>query len=135
MPVKRVEKALEEMRAGRMVILVDDEGRENEGDLCLAAEATTPEAINFMARHGRGLICLALPPEHADRLDLQPQSEINTSHLGTAFTVTVDAREGITTGVSAADRARTIEVAMREDSRPDDLALDRREKTAPSLWE
>src|SRR5262245_40497213 len=112
--IQRVESALEELRAGRMLILVDDEDRENEGDLCLAAERVTPDAINFMAKHGRGLICLALPPERAERLALQmmvPEAQ-NTTPFGTAFTVSIEARHGVTTGISAADRAHTIGVAM-----------------------
>jgi 3,4-dihydroxy 2-butanone 4-phosphate synthase/GTP cyclohydrolase II len=104
-----------------MIVLVDDEFRENEGDLVCAAEAATPEIINFMITHGRGLVCLAMLPELCDRLDLFPQVTRNTAALGTAFTVTVDARDGITTGVSAHDRARTIAVCLEEQSGPDDL--------------
>jgi 3,4-dihydroxy 2-butanone 4-phosphate synthase/GTP cyclohydrolase II len=117
-----VEALVDEIRRGRMVVLVDDENRENEGDLCMAAEKATPEAINFMARHGRGLICLALDGETCDRLDLHPQSEKNTTSFGTAFTVSVDAAKGITTGISAADRARTIKLCVDPTSRPEDLA-------------
>ncbi|HZU98760.1 MAG TPA: bifunctional 3,4-dihydroxy-2-butanone-4-phosphate synthase/GTP cyclohydrolase II [Planctomycetota bacterium] len=117
-----VEALVDEIRRGRMVVLVDDENRENEGDLCMAAEKATPEAINFMARHGRGLICLALDGETCDRLDLHPQSEKNTTSFGTAFTVSVDAAKGITTGISAADRARTIKLCVDPGSRPEDLA-------------
>ena len=113
---------LEDVRRGKMVILVDDESRENEGDLTIAAEKVTPEAINFMARFGRGLVCLAMTPDRADRLELPPQTDFNTSAHGTAFTVSVDARTGITTGISAADRAKTILTAIRKDCRPDDLA-------------
>lgn len=119
---QRIEDALEAIRSGRMVILVDDEDRENEGDLFMAAELVTPEAINFMARYGRGLICLTLTEEHADRLDLRPMVTENTTPFKTAFTVSIDAREGITTGISAADRARTILTAVSDDARPEDLA-------------
>jgi len=116
-----IEEILEEIRAGRMVVLVDDESRENEGDLTCAAEKVTPEIINFMARFGRGLICLPMTRDRADQLALHPQTTDNTSRLGTAFTVTVDAATGTTTGISAADRARTIEVACRDDAAPSDL--------------
>jgi 3,4-dihydroxy 2-butanone 4-phosphate synthase/GTP cyclohydrolase II len=105
-----------------MVILVDDEDRENEGDLCIAAEKTTPKAINFMATHGRGLICLALDSAYCDRLDLQPMSPVNTARFSTAFCEAIDAAEGTTTGISASDRALTIKVAMDPKSRPQDLA-------------
>ncbi len=117
-----MEELLAEIRRGRIVVLVDDENRENEGDLCMAAEKVTPEAINFMARFGRGLICLALDGEACDRLKLHPQSEKNTTSFGTAFTVSVDAARGISTGISAADRARTIQVAVDPASTPEDLA-------------
>src|SRR5689334_20010096 len=117
-----VEETIDDFRQGRIVVVVDDEDRENEGDLTIAAEKITPEIINFMATHGRGLICLALAPEICERLDLQPMSPVNTARFGTAFCEAVDAAEGITTGISAYDRARTIEVAMRSDSRPSDLA-------------
>src|SRR6185312_5780419 len=117
-----IPEAIEDFRAGRVLIVVDDEDRENEGDLTVAADKVTPEIINFMATHGRGLICLALAPEICERLDLQPMSPVNTARFGTAFCEAVDAAEGITTGISAYDRARTIEVAMRSDSRPSDLA-------------
>jgi 3,4-dihydroxy 2-butanone 4-phosphate synthase/GTP cyclohydrolase II len=118
-----VEEALNDIRAGRMVIVADDEDRENEGDLVCAASAITPEAINFMARFGRGLICVALTAERADELDLRPMSEYNTEALGTAFTVSVDAaaRFGVTTGISAADRAKTIQVLIDPASAPGDL--------------
>ena len=119
---KKVEDALEEIRAGRMVILVDDEDRENEGDLCMAAELVTPEAVNFMARYARGLICLTLTEEHADRLGLGPMVDRNTSPFGTAFTISIDARRGVTTGISAADRARTIRVAVDPRTTPSDLS-------------
>jgi 3,4-dihydroxy 2-butanone 4-phosphate synthase/GTP cyclohydrolase II len=118
-----IEEAIEDIRAGKMVILVDDEDRENEGDLCMAAEAVTPEAINFMAIHGRGLICLTLDEEHLDRLHLGmmvPDFE-NTAAYGTAFTVSIEAREGVTTGISAHDRAHTIQVAIGDDVKPADI--------------
>jgi 3,4-dihydroxy 2-butanone 4-phosphate synthase / GTP cyclohydrolase II len=114
--------AVEEIKAGRMVVVVDDEDRENEGDLTLAAEHVTPEAINFMARHGRGLICLALTEERADYLRLGPMTQQNSSRFGTAFTETVEAREGVTTGISAYDRAHTIRVAIDPRSTAHDLA-------------
>src|SRR5260221_13516175 len=105
---ERVLQAVEDIRAGKMIILVDDENRENEGDLCMAAEKVTPEAINFMARLGRGLICLALEGRDCDRLKLSPQSEKNTAAHGTAFTVSIDAARGGSTGVSAPHRARPV---------------------------
>jgi 3,4-dihydroxy 2-butanone 4-phosphate synthase/GTP cyclohydrolase II len=114
--------ALEEVRAGRMIVVVDDEDRENEGDLTLAAEFVTPEAINFMARNGRGLICLALTEERADHLRLGPMTQQNSSRFGTAFTETIEAREGVTTGISAHDRAHTIKVAIDARSTAHDLA-------------
>ena len=117
-----VEEAVEEIRAGRMVVVVDDEDRENEGDLTLAAEFVTPEAINFMARFGRGLICLTLTEERADYLRLPPMTAENTSRFGTAFTETIEAREGVTTGISAADRSHTIQVAVDPRSKANDLA-------------
>ena len=117
-----VEEAVEEIRAGRMVVVVDDEDRENEGDLTLAAEFVTPEAINFMARFGRGLICLALTEERADYLRLAPMTSENTSRFGTAFTESIEAREGVTTGISAADRAHTIRVVIDPSSTAHDLA-------------
>jgi 3,4-dihydroxy 2-butanone 4-phosphate synthase/GTP cyclohydrolase II len=120
--IERVRQALEELRQGRIVILVDDEDRENEGDLCMAAEKVTPEAINFMARYGRGLICLTLTEERADYLQLPLQAtRAGGPSLGTAFTVTIEARHGVTTGISAADRAHTILTAVRPQSRPEDL--------------
>ena len=121
-PFATVEEAVEEIRAGRMVVVVDDEDRENEGDLTLAAEFVTPEAINFMARYGRGLICLTLTEERADYLRLGPMTAENTSRFGTAFTETVEAREGVTTGISAADRAHTIRVAIDPKTTANDLA-------------
>jgi len=119
----RVNHALDEIRSGRMVILVDDEDRENEGDLTMAADKVSPEAINFMAVHGRGLICLALSEEIVDRLELPMMQAPRRSGppLGTAFTVSIEARTGVTTGISAADRAHTIRTALRPDARPDDL--------------
>jgi len=117
-----VETALDEIRKGRMIVVVDDEDRENEGDLTLAAEKVTPEAINFMARQGRGLICLAMTEERLEHLRIKPMTTENTSQFGTAFCEAIDAREGVTTGISAFDRARTIEVAIDPASRPDDLA-------------
>jgi 3,4-dihydroxy 2-butanone 4-phosphate synthase/GTP cyclohydrolase II len=114
--------ALEDFRRGKMLVVVDDEDRENEGDLTVAAEKITPEIINFMASHGRGLICLALTPERCDQLQLPLMSPNNTSQFGTAFCEAVDARTGVTTGISAHDRALTIHTCMRPDARPRDLA-------------
>jgi 3,4-dihydroxy 2-butanone 4-phosphate synthase/GTP cyclohydrolase II len=116
-----VEEAIEEIREGRMVVVVDDEDRENEGDLTIAAQFATPEAINFMATHARGLICLCLTEERADELALRPMTDHNEAPLGTAFTVSVEAREGVTTGISAADRSHTIQVAIHPASTPHDL--------------
>lgn len=116
-----VPTAIEEIRAGRMIVVVDDEDRENEGDLTLAAEKVTPEAINFMAKYGRGLICLAMTPERLDYLRIGPMTRENTSPYGTAFYESVEAREGVTTGISAHDRARTIQVALDPASRASDL--------------
>ncbi len=110
-----------EIQAGRMVVLVDEEDRENEGDLVMAAEFVTAEAINFMARHGRGLICLTLTEARCRQLGLQPMVDRNRSHMGTNFTVSIEAAEGVTTGISAADRARTVQAAVRRDARPEDL--------------
>jgi 3,4-dihydroxy 2-butanone 4-phosphate synthase/GTP cyclohydrolase II len=121
-PFTDVPGALAEIRAGRMVVVVDDEDRENEGDLTLAAEYVTPEAINFMARFGRGLICLTLTEERADHLRLFPMTQQNSSRFGTAFTETIEAREGVTTGISAADRAHTIRTAIDTRSTAADLA-------------
>ena len=121
-PFATVEAAVAEIRAGRMVVVVDDEDRENEGDLTLAAEFVTPEAINFMARFGRGLICLTLTEDRADYLRLGPMTQENTSRFGTAFTESIEAREGVTTGISAADRAHTIRVAIDPASTANDLA-------------
>src|SRR5260221_8637525 len=114
--------AAADIREGRMIIIVDDEDRENEGDLVCAAEKVTPEMINFMARHARGLICLPLTEERCDELNLAPQVADNTSHLGTAFTISIEARRGVTTGISAADRATTIQTAVDPRTRPQDLA-------------
>jgi len=122
MPIERVEAALEAIRAGRMVILVDDEDRENEGDLVLAAERVSPDAINFMAQEGRGLICLTLTEARCRELDLSMMVGENTSPLGTAFTVSIEAVEGVTTGISAADRSQTIKVAIADSTRPSDLS-------------
>jgi 3,4-dihydroxy 2-butanone 4-phosphate synthase/GTP cyclohydrolase II len=119
--ISSIEEAIEDIRKGKMVILCDDEDRENEGDLCMAAEKVTPEAINFMAKYGRGLICLSLTSERVKELDLAPMSPVNTSHFGTAFTVSIDAREGTTTGISAFDRAKTILTAIDPNTKPDDL--------------
>src|SRR5205807_178444 len=116
-----VEEALEDIRAGKMIVVCDDEDRENEGDLTLAAQFATPETINFMAREGRGLICLALTPERCDELGLDLMAAKNESAFETAFTVSIEAREGVTTGISASDRARTIQVAIDPRSRPTDL--------------
>ncbi len=116
-----LDEILNDLRAGRMIVLVDDESRENEGDLVCAAEKITPEMVNFMAKYGRGLICVPMPHAHADQLALHPQTSENTSSFGTAFTVSIDAASGISTGISAADRARTIELAARPDARPADF--------------
>jgi 3,4-dihydroxy 2-butanone 4-phosphate synthase / GTP cyclohydrolase II len=121
MSVSSIKEALVDIRSGKMVILVDDEGRENEGDLCMAAQFVTPQAINFMARHGRGLICLTLTEENADQLRLQPMVRDNRSRFGTAFTVSIEAKLGVTTGISAADRATTIQAAVADGARPEDL--------------
>jgi len=117
-----VEEAVEEIRQGRMIVLIDDEDRENEGDLAMAAEKITPDAINFMAKYGRGLICLPLTEERCDELHLPLMSPINTSVHGTAFTEAVDARLGVTTGISASDRAITILTAIDPKTKPQDLA-------------
>jgi len=121
-PFLDIPAAIAELKAGRMIVVVDDEDRENEGDLTLAAEFCTPEAINFMARFGRGLICLTLTEERADYMRLAPMTQDNTSRFGTAFTESIEAREGVTTGISAADRAHTIQVAISPNSSPNDLA-------------
>jgi 3,4-dihydroxy 2-butanone 4-phosphate synthase/GTP cyclohydrolase II len=121
MPHLTIEEAIEEIKAGRMVILVDDEDRENEGDLCMAAEAVTPEAINFMARYGRGLICLSLTSDKCDALGLPLMVHENTSRFQTGFTVSIEAKTGVTTGISAADRATTILTAVADNAKPSDL--------------
>ena len=121
MPISKIEDAIEDLRQGKIIIIVDDENRENEGDLTIAAEKVTPEAINFMAKYGRGLVCLALDPEIVERLKLPLMVHDNTSRFNTAFTVSVEARQGVTTGISAADRAHTILTAVADDARPDDL--------------
>ncbi len=120
--INTIEEALEDLVKGRMVILVDDEDRENEGDLCMAAEKVTPEAINFMAKYGRGLICLSMTPERIDELKLPMMTDANTSSFGTAFTVSIEAKRGVTTGISAADRATTILTAIDPRTQSDDLA-------------
>src|ERR1700751_1271319 len=120
-PFISIEEALEETRRGHMIILMDDEQRENEGDLCMAAEKVTPEAINFMATHGRGLICLPLTEERVRQLGISMMVSDNTSPFGTAFTVSVDSATGISTGISAADRAKTILDAISDDAKPQDL--------------
>ena len=118
-----IPSAIEEIRAGRMIVVVDDEDRENEGDLTIAADKITPEAVNFMARYGRGLICLAMTPERLNELCLRPMTAHNTAPLGTAFTESIDALgHGVTTGISAHDRAETIRCAIDRSTRPSDLA-------------
>jgi len=116
-----IEEAIEDIRNGRMIILVDDEDRENEGDLCMAAQFVTPEAINFMAKYGRGLICLTLNEELAEKLNLPMMVRDNQSRFGTAFTISIEARCGVTTGISAADRATTIQAAVADNVQPSDL--------------
>jgi 3,4-dihydroxy 2-butanone 4-phosphate synthase/GTP cyclohydrolase II len=117
-----IEEALEDLAQGKMVILVDDEDRENEGDLCMVADKVTPEAINFMAKYGRGLVCLSLTPERIEELKLPMMTDDNTSSFGTAFTVSIEAKKGVTTGISAADRATTILTAINPETRAEDLA-------------
>jgi 3,4-dihydroxy 2-butanone 4-phosphate synthase/GTP cyclohydrolase II len=121
MPLCSIEEAIADIRQGKMIILVDDEGRENEGDLTMAAEHVTPEAINFMAKYGRGLICLPMAPEIIDKLQLPLMTQRNGSRFGTNFTISIEAREGVTTGISAADRATTILAAVADNVRPDDI--------------
>ena len=121
MTISNTPDIIAEIQHGRMVILVDEEDRENEGDLLLAAEFVTPEAVNFMAKHGRGLICLTLTEDRCRQLDLPLMVNNNRSHLGTNFTVTIEAAQGVTTGISAADRARTVQAAVRRDAKPADL--------------
>jgi 3,4-dihydroxy 2-butanone 4-phosphate synthase/GTP cyclohydrolase II len=122
MSLATIEAAVEDIRNGKMIIIVDDEDRENEGDLVCSAEKVTPEIISFMAVHGRGLICLPLTEERCDELQLQPQTSNNTSSMGTAFTISIEAKEGVTTGISAADRALTILTAVDPNSKASDLA-------------
>lgn len=122
MKFNTIEEAIEDIKKGKMVILVDDEDRENEGDLTMAAEKVTPEAINFMAKHGRGLICLSLTPERVEHLQLPMMTTDNTSSFGTAFTISIEAKKGVTTGISAADRATTIKAAINPKFGPEDLA-------------
>jgi len=122
MPVSTIDEALLDIRKGKLVILVDDEDRENEGDLCIAAEKATPQAINFMAKHGRGLICLSLTEERVRQLQLPLMVADNTSAFKTAFTVSIEAKRGVTTGISAADRATTVLTAIADDAKPEDLA-------------
>ncbi len=121
MSVSKIEEAIEDIKAGKMIILVDDEDRENEGDLFMAAQMTTPDDINFMATHGRGLICLTMTPEHLAQLDIPMMVQNNTSPYETAFTISIEARTGVTTGISAADRARTVQVAAALDAKPSDI--------------
>src|SRR5881396_4213883 len=116
-----IEEAIDDIRAGRFVVVVDDPDRENEGDLVIAAQFATPDAINFMATHARGLICLCLTGERCDELGLHPMTDHNETPLGTAFTVSIEAREGVTTGISAHDRSRTIQVAINPGTKPDEL--------------
>src|SRR4026209_810365 len=120
-PFATIESALEDIREGKFVVVVDAADRENEGDLTIAAQFATPEAINFMATHGRGLVCLCLTEERCDELGLRQMTDQNETPFRTAFTVSVEAREGVTTGISAQDRSRTIQVAINPDSAPDDL--------------
>lgn len=122
MAIISIEQAIEDIKNGKMVILVDDEDRENEGDLTMAAEAVTPEAINFMTKYGRGLICLSLTNEKADSLNLPLMVRENTSQFETGFTISIEAKKGVTTGISASDRATTIRTAIADDATPDDLA-------------
>ena len=121
MGISKISEAIEDMRNGKMVILVDDEDRENEGDLCMSAEFASPETINFMARYGRGLICLTLSEDMADTLNLKPMVQDNKARFGTAFTISIEAREGVTTGISAADRATTIKAAVNPEAKAEDL--------------
>ncbi|OGP76035.1 MAG: bifunctional 3,4-dihydroxy-2-butanone 4-phosphate synthase/GTP cyclohydrolase II [Deltaproteobacteria bacterium RBG_19FT_COMBO_60_16] len=121
MTLARIEDALEDIRSGKMVILVDDEDRENEGDLTIAADHVTPDSINFMARYGRGLICLSMTEERARQLQLPPMVHDNSSPFGTAFTISIEARRGVTTGISAYDRSTTVRTAIAENARPEDL--------------
>ncbi len=117
-----IEEAIEDIKEGKMVVLIDDEDRENEGDLTIAADKVTPEAINFMAKYGRGLICLSMTPEKVEELKLPMMADMNTSRFGTAFTISIEAKKGVTTGISAADRAKTIKAAINPNAKPEDLA-------------
>ena len=121
MGVSTIKEAIEDIKAGKMIILVDDEDRENEGDICMAAQFVTPEAINFMARYGRGLICLTVSVETAEQLKLAPMVQDNRTRFGTAFTVSIEAKCGVTTGICASDRATTIKAAIADDATPDDI--------------
>jgi 3,4-dihydroxy 2-butanone 4-phosphate synthase/GTP cyclohydrolase II len=121
MAISKITEAIEDIRNGKMIILVDDEDRENEGDLCMSAEFASAETINFMARYGRGLICLSMSEELADKLNLKPMVQDNKARFGTAFTISIEAREGVTTGISAADRATTIKAAVNPDAKAEDL--------------
>jgi 3,4-dihydroxy 2-butanone 4-phosphate synthase/GTP cyclohydrolase II len=121
MAISTIQEAIDDIRGGKMIILVDDEDRENEGDLCMAGQFVSPETINFMARYGRGLICLSLSEEIADKLKLQPMVQENKARFGTAFTISIEARNGVTTGISAADRATTIKTAVNPEAKPEDL--------------
>ncbi|MEO8649048.1 MAG: 3,4-dihydroxy-2-butanone-4-phosphate synthase [Acidobacteriota bacterium] len=122
MPLSTIDEAVEDIKAGKLIIIVDDEDRENEGDLACAAEKITPEMINFMAIHGRGLICMPMTEDRCDELQLHPQTPDNTSRMGTAFTISIEAREGVTTGISASDRAQTVLTAVDPNSKHGDLA-------------
>jgi 3,4-dihydroxy 2-butanone 4-phosphate synthase / GTP cyclohydrolase II len=121
MAISSIQDAIDDIRSGKMIILVDDEDRENEGDLCMAAQFATPDAVNFMARYGRGLICLTINEDLADKLNLRPMVQENKARFGTAFTISIEARNGVTTGISAADRATTIQAAVNPDACADDL--------------
>ncbi len=121
MAISKITEAIEDIRNGKMVILVDDEDRENEGDLCMSAQFASAETINFMARYGRGLICLSMSEEMADKLNLKPMVQDNKARFGTAFTISIEAREGVTTGISAADRATTIKAAVNPEAKAEDL--------------
>jgi len=121
MAISTIQEAIDDIRGGKMIILVDDEDRENEGDLCMAAQFVSPESVNFMARYGRGLICLSLSEEMADKLKLQPMVQENKARFGTAFTISIEARNGVTTGISTADRATTIKTAVNPEAKPEDL--------------
>jgi 3,4-dihydroxy 2-butanone 4-phosphate synthase / GTP cyclohydrolase II len=123
MPFSPIEEIVEDIKVGKMVIVCDDEDRENEGDLTMAAELVTPEAINFMATHGRGLICLPMAEEIIDRLDIPQMVTHNASRMGTAFTASIEAKDGISTGISAADRAHTCRVAVDDATGPEDLVM------------